>query len=145
MRDPCSRFDRHPVATAFRSRFRALRPATASQSTGSTPRPTTVDPPSKYSSGARVRRPPRQNSQGLLDERQGKHGGRCSLSPSQLGYESGDCDLAGRDPLGAPPCLGAGLSGLVSGSPNLIEALHATATYGRRVLVLASVRVRTLR
>jgi len=38
------------------------------------------------------------------------------------------------------------LSGVqIAGTSHLIEALHAKATYGRRVLVLAGVRVRTLR
>ena len=33
----------------------------------------------------------------------------------------------------------------IAGSSHLIEALHAKAIHGRRVLVLAGVRVRTLK
>ena len=60
MRDPSSRFDRRPAATAFRFRFRAFWPATASPSTGSAPLLTAVGPRSTHSSDAGVPRPPRR-------------------------------------------------------------------------------------
>ena len=73
-----------PAATAFRFRFRAFGPASASPSTVSTPLPTSAGPRSRHSSSGGVPRPPRRRN--ALD---GAGSPRLVLvrEPDQLGIE----------------------------------------------------------